>query len=96
MDYMISSDFIIIRTRPVAFCTSAIRLITSSLAFGTGVTSSWNVVVGKVSKLRVTIFTVTFFYSDMRVRTPTFTNAWILSLRTKYLLVGCYIILWKR
>ena len=47
------------------------------------------VIFRKVLKLRVTIFSMTFFYSDLRVRTLTFSNAWILSLRTKHLLVGC-------
>jgi len=50
--------------------------------------STWTVIFGKVPKLRVTILAVTFFCSDLRVRTPASTNAWILFLRTKHLLMG--------
>jgi len=86
--HMISSDLVIIGTRPLALCFSTIGLTTSSLALGTGANPSWIVVFRKVPKLRVTMLAVTFFCSDLRVRTPAFTNAWILSLRTKHLLVG--------
>ena len=90
---MISLDFVVTGTRRLASCLSTIGLMTSSLASWTEDNPSWIVIFGKIPKLRVTILAVTFFYSDLRVRTPTFTNAWILSLRTKYLLVGWCAIL---
>jgi len=68
----------------LAFCFSAIGLTTSSLVLSTGVNPSWSVAFGKVSKLRVTIFVVTFFCSDLRVKTLASTNTLILSLRTKH------------
>jgi len=94
--HMISSDLIIIGTRHLAFCFSSIGLTTSSLALETGVNPSWIVIFGKIPKLRVTIFAVTFFWSDLRVRTLSSTNSWIFSLRTKHLLVGWCTIMWKR
>jgi len=39
---------------------------------------------------------VTFFCSNLRVRTQASTNAWILSMRRKHLLVGWCTIRWKR
>ena len=86
--HMISSGVVVIETRLLVSYFSAIGLTISNLALGTWVDPYWTVIFGKVLKLRVTILAVTLFYSDLRVRTPTSTNAWILSLRTKHLLVG--------
>jgi len=86
--HMISPNFIVIEMWPLAFYFSAIGLMASNLILETGHDPSWTVIYGKVPKLGVTILAVTFFYSNLRVRTPASTNAWILSLRTKYLLVG--------
>ena len=85
---MISPDFVISGMRPLAFCFSVIGLTTFSLALGTGVNPSWTVVFRKVPKLRVTMLALALFCSDLRVRTSASTNAWILSLKTKHLLVG--------
>jgi len=52
--HMISQDSVIIRMRLLAFCFSAIRLMTFNLALGTGTNPSWTVIFGKVPKLRVT------------------------------------------
>ena len=79
---MISSDFVIIGTRPLASYFSAIRLMMSNLVLRTGADPFWTVIFGKVPKLRVTMLAVTFFCFALRVRTPTSTNVWILSLRT--------------
>ena len=64
-------------------------------ALGTGANPSWTFTVGKVLKPRVNMLEVTFFCSDLRVRTRASINAWILSLRIKYMLVGCWTIRWK-
>jgi len=68
----------------------------SNLTLGTGTNPFWTIIFRKVPKLRVTMLAVTYFCSDLRVKTPTSTNTWILSLRTKHLLVGWCTILWKR
>jgi len=72
---MISLDFVVIRMKPLAFYSSAIGLMTCNLALGTRTNQSWTTIFEKVPKLRVTILAVTFFYSNLRVRTPASTNA---------------------
>jgi len=84
---MISPDSVIIGIRPLDFFFSAIGLMTSKLALGTGTNPSWRVIFEKVQNLRVTILAVTFFCSGLIVRIPASTTDWILSLRTKHLLV---------
>ena len=80
--HMISADSVVIGMRPLVFCCSAIRLMTSNLALEIRTNPSWTVIFGNVSKLRVTMLAVTFFYSDLRVRALASTRAWILSFRT--------------
>jgi len=73
--HMISLDFVIIGTSLLALCFSAIGLMTFNLALGSGVNPSWIFVFGKVPKLRVTMFAVTFFCSELKVKTPASTNS---------------------
>jgi len=72
---MISPDLVVNGTRPLAFCFSAIGLMTSSLTSGATANPPWTVTFKKVPKLRVTMLAVTIFYSVFRVRTPASTNA---------------------
>jgi len=73
--HIISPDFIVIGMRPLAFYCSAIGLMTSNLTLEIGTNLSWTVIFRNIPKLRVTILAVTFFCSDLRVKTLASTEA---------------------
>ena len=65
-------------TRLLVSCCFAEGWFISSYALGNGKDPSGTVTFDLVPNSRVTIFAVTFFCSDFKVKTPTLTKAWIL------------------
>jgi len=94
--HMISPIFNVKRTRPLISCCLTEGSFIFSRVSGIEKDPSGTVTFGVLPNSMVTLFAVTFFYSDFKVRTPASAKAWILSLRTKHMLVGWWTILWKR
>ena len=68
-NHMIFPDLIVIGMRPLASYCFAKGLITSNHVLGLEHVC-WKVTFGKVPNSRVTMFAVTLFCSDFKVRTP--------------------------